>query len=480
MQHQVATHLVDKLVALDSLANDPANLRLHPEDSVKAIKASLQRFGQQRPVLVDAAGVVVAGNGVLLAARELGWTHIAAVSTSLAGVERVAYGIADNRLAELSEWDKPALAAIAGELPADLLQDIGWTEQDVGSLVGELEQPVQEQPPIEPLKHAVSRTGDLWALGNQRLLCGDSTDLANVQLVLDGRKACLVQTDPPYVINYTGKRGTSGKQCGKDWSQVYREIDIPDGAAFFAAVTASMLAAADDLAAFYVWHSHQWIGELQRLWRANGLLDHQMIVWVKPSAPFSTMEYHPQFEPCIMGWRKGTRPHRYTPAESSVWECDWEGKGRVVGNEHPTQKPLELFAKPMRKHTQPGDVCFEPFSGSGTQLLVAQQLGRVCCAIEIQPVFVDLAIRRWQTMTGGHATLVGDGRTWAELASERGVSLDATCPFESPSPAAIVDAPPSSQEVGTALPTPSSTKPKRGRAPKAARAAAAMEQPGDT
>jgi len=160
---------------------------------------------------------------------------------------------------------------------------------------------------------------------------------------------------------------------------------------------------------------------------------------------------------------------------SSVWEVDWEGSARVVGNEHPTQKPVELFARPMRKHTAPGDLCLEPFSGSGSQLIAAEQTGRVLAAVELEPKFVDVAVRRWQTFTGKTATLEGDGRTWDQVRDARAKrrGKDAPCPprrnTRAPKPAART-----SPTANTALSTPPSkpakTPRKRGGRPRRRRA----------
>jgi DNA modification methylase len=436
----VAPELERHLVPIDKLLPDPANARAHPPRSIEAIAASLARFGQQRPVLRDSAGVVVAGNGVLLAARTLGWTHLAAVASPLSGVDRTAYAIADNRLAELSEWEKSTLAQLVAELPGDTLDAIGLGAADLEQLGLRTGDQLEEDETPEPAPVAVTRAGDLWQLGEHRLLCGDSTKAADVDRVLAGRAPALVSTDPPYVVNYTGDRP---KDQGKDWSSTYREIEIKDAAAFFAAVFEQVARVMAPRAAVYCWHAHSRIEELQAAWRAAGLFPHQVIVWVKPTPVLGRCMFQFQHEPCLMGWKSKSMPPVAPRAESSVWTTavvqgnrvavdegadvwpiDFDGKSRVVGNEHPTQKPIEIFARPMRKHTQPGALCFEPFSGSGSQLVAGEKMGRVVAAIELQPVFVDVAVRRWQTLTGRNAVLEGTDSTWRDVAGERGVQLD--------------------------------------------------------
>jgi DNA modification methylase len=293
-------------------------------------------------------------------------------------------------------------------------------------LPGEL---VEDDPP-EPLKKAVTRKGDLWALGTHRLLCGDSTNLEDVRRVMDGEKAALVSTDPPYLVDYTGERpeiaAGSGRRGGggKDWSGTYKEVDIKDAGAFFTGVFKAVLDIIAPHAAIYCWHAHKRQALIARVWEELGILDHQQIVWVKPTSVFGRVFYHFRHEPCMMGWVKGSMPsYDNDHSFNSVWEINWEGKNRVVGNEHPTQKPLEIFARPMRKHTKPGAICFEPFSGSGSQLVAAEQVDRRCYAIELEPVFVDVAIRRWQKLTGKDATL--DGVPWSRVAKTRKVKLPA-------------------------------------------------------
>jgi DNA modification methylase len=156
-------------------------------------------------------------------------------------------------------------------------------------------------------------------------------------------------------------------------------------------------------AAWYCWHAHRRAALIERVWAELGVLNHQQIVWVKPTALHGYSFWPYRHEPCLMGWRKGHKPdhdgdnsHRFT----TVWEIDWEGKARIVGNEHPTQKPVGLFERPMLKHTKRGDVCFEPFCGSGSQLIAAERLERRCYALEIEPRFCDVAVERWEQFTG--------------------------------------------------------------------------------
>jgi len=426
-------HLTVQQVTLDTLTLDPANVRGHGEENMAAIIGSLRRFGQCEPLVVQAGSLrVVGGNGRLVAMRKLGWTECDAVILDLTDLEATALGIALNRTAELAHWDEAGLAKMLEQLRSeDSLDGIGYSDEDLDQLLAELEQEsgttteVDDPGPQEPPTVPVSRPGDLWVLGsNQRLLCGDSTNPEHVARVLDGKRATLLSTDPPYCVGYTGKDRPihDGKPSGKDWSAVYREIDIEDLGEFLDGVLSACLPRVSDDAAVYLWHAHVQQPTILATFERHGLLLHQVIVWVKPVGVFGHSYYRWRHEPCAFGWKKGHKPTHGTGKLDTVWEIDWEGKARVVGNLHPTQKPLRVFEIPMEQHTRPGAVVLEPFSGSGSQLLAAEKLGRKCRALEISPAFVDAAITRFQAATGSQAVLEETGQTFEAVAAARGTS----------------------------------------------------------
>jgi len=220
-------------VRLTDLHADPANARRHPDENMAAITASLQRFGQAEPLVVQRdSGRVIGGNGRLAAMRELGWTECDVVELEVDDLQATALGIALNRTAESAEWDEETLARLLQELrEEDALDGVGCTEEDIDALLDELgddeqtneiDDPGPEEPPEEP----VSRPGDLWILGDHRLLCGDSTKAEDLERLMDGETAALLASDPPYCVKYTGADRPEGS--GKDWSHVYREVDIAD------------------------------------------------------------------------------------------------------------------------------------------------------------------------------------------------------------------------------------------------------------
>jgi DNA modification methylase len=385
----------------------PANPRVN-DAAVAAVAASLKEFGFRQPLVVDADGMLVVGHTRWKAALHLGLTQVPVhVASELTPAQCKAYRIADNQTASIAEWDYELLPVELTDLK-DMAFDLnllGFDEDELEKLLGpEVKEgltPPDEIP--EPPDEAVTQPGDLWKLGEHFLLCGDSTKAEDVDRVMAGEQAALIATDPPYLVDYTGERPNDS---GKDWTDTYREIDIKDAEGFFRSVFTNAKRVIAPHAAIYTWHAHRRCGVIQKVWADLGILDHQQIIWVKPAPVFGFVYYHFRHEPCMVGWVQGSKPphdgqHEFT----SVWEVDWKGKARVA-TEHPTSKPVELFARPIRKHTRKGDVCYEPFSGSGSQIVAAEQLGRRCRAIEITPTFCDVAVRRWEEFTGKKAERV--------------------------------------------------------------------------
>jgi len=411
-------------VSISRLFCSPTNPRRNDE-AVPHVAASLRRFGWQQPIVARRTGEVVAGNTRLKAAQSLGMAEVPVWWFEGDDLAATAFSIADNRTHEFAQWDNAELAQLLEALRAeDALDGVGFSEDDLDALVQQLREQEEVDKDLldkgaeEPPAVAVAKLGDLWCLGEHRVLCGDSTSLKDVHYVMAGDKAALVATDPPYLVDYTGERPNDS---GKDWTATYREIDIEDADGFFRAVFTNVLDVLGSHAAIYCWHAHKRCGDIQRIWRDLGILDHQQIIWVKPTPVFGRVYWHFRHEPCVMGWKQGDKPeHDGVHDHDSVWECDWDGVARSVDQGHPTSKPVELFVRPIKKHTKPGDIVFEPFSGSGSQLIAAERTGRRCRAIEISPPFVDVAIKRWQKATGQEATL--DGRTFAEVAAERGLA----------------------------------------------------------
>ena len=384
-----------KLVDIASLSLDPANLRRHPERNMQAIMGSLRRFGQQKPIVVDAKGVVIAGNGTLAAAKQLGWKQIAVVETALAGSDATAFAIADNRTAELAEWDDDALAQTLAALQIEdeeLANATGFDAGDLDDLLGPKEVIEDEVP--EPPADPITKTGDLWLLGDHRLLCGDSTKAEEVARLMSSSKADMVLTDPPYGVAYVGKT--------KDALTV--ENDALDESSLSRLVTAAFDNAQSISRNGAYWYATVPPGPLHILfaddWKRRGIL-RQIMVWAKDSMVLGHSEYHYQHEPILFGWIPGERHLNKDRTRTTLWTYDRPKASR----EHPTMKPIELWFQAVNDGSRAGETIFDPFLGSGTTLIAAEQLGRKCYGMEISPAYCDVIVKRWEMLTGKKATL---------------------------------------------------------------------------
>lgn len=319
--------------------------------------------------------------------------------------DEMAVLIGDNRFAELSEPDSDEIAAILKELDGQIDLDLtGFDEDALDDILDHSEEKPAEQPIPEPPKVPVSKAGDLYVLGNHRLLCGDSTKEEDVLRLMDGNKAVLFATDPPYLVGYDGCNHPQGN---KDWSETYGATwDDADANTDlyknFLALAVKCAIAPD--APVYIWHASRRQKMLEEEMEAAGFLVHCQIVWVKNRPVMTRTWYLWQHEPCLMGWIKGNRPKRVTKNfESTVWTIDTlSGDERP---EHPTPKPLECFQIPMRQHTREGAICYEPFCGSGSQLIAAEELGRRCFGMEISPAYCDVIVKRYLNLDPSHRVL---------------------------------------------------------------------------
>ena len=415
-------------VSIESLHLDPANVRRHPARNLDTIKASLARFGQQKPLVVDHKNVVRAGNGTLEAARALGWDKIRIVRTELVNSEATAFGIADNRSSELAEWDDVGLAETLRSLQSEDfdLDAIGFTDDEVDELVGGLgnsllgEAAEETDPPSvdqaeELLAKWQVKPGDLWEIPSEsvagqshRLLCGDSTKSEDVARVMGGLKAGLMNTDPPYGVKLDLTANHEASNAAKGITKTYRQFgdisnDELDGEELQAFLEAGIRAAVPHLvdnAAFYLWHPMLTQGTFFAAAAAAAeILIHRQIIWVKPHFIFGRGDYHWQHELCFYGWRRGNRPEFYGERnQSTTWQLD-EGGGAIRKDQgHPTQKPVELFTRPILNHTKRGELVYEPFAGSGSQFVAAEQTGRICHGLEIAPKYCAVVLERLERL----------------------------------------------------------------------------------
>ncbi len=434
--------LTVRRVTLASIREDPANARLHNDRNLDAILASLQRFGQAEPLVINArSGRLVAGHGRLAAMRKLGWKDADVVDVDLAEIDAAALGIALNRSAELATWDESALGRLLEQLRAeDALEGVGFDLAEINGLLAKLQAeagmgPVEDAGPPDPPIDPVSDLGDLWLLGGHRLLCSDSTKPESFERLMAGEKASLFATDSPYLVGYdgtnhpadhhkkAGRTASAGKEVGnKHWDDY---VDPETSIEFFRSYLANGLAHSIERVPVYGWHASRRQVLFEEAWKQNGLLVHQTIIWTKSRPVLTRSHFLWQHEPCFYGWREGFMPEkerRPATTATTVWPIEQKDEPKGL---HPTLKPVEIFERPIGWHTKPGEVCLEPFSGGGTQIIAAEKLGRRCHAIELSPAFVDVGVRRWEQATGKHAKLEATGQSFAEVAAERGKEVAA-------------------------------------------------------
>ena len=376
-------------VPIDSVKLDPANVRRHGEKNLSAIKSSLSRFGQQKPIVVDADGIVRAGNGTWTAAKALGWKEITVVRTDLKGSEATAYAIADNRTGELAEWDEDALAQTLAALQIEdeeLALDTGFDAKEIDALLAPDEVTEDEVP--EPPADPITKPGDLWLLGEHRLLCGDSTKAEDVARLMDGKTASIMVTDPPYGVGYEGGQVNDKKRERLKGDQTTEVFD----AALSIAVNAV------PKGAWYVWHAGKYAEPVYSAIRECGYEVRALIIWNKLKAHYGAPSAHycQKHEPCIYAVN-GSASFIGPTNEVTVWDIDQPSRNE----HHPTQKPIECMARAMRNHD--ASIVFDPFLGSGTTLIAAEQLGRKCYGMEISPAYCDVIVKRWETLTGKKA-----------------------------------------------------------------------------
>jgi len=413
----------DETIDIEEVQPDAANVRKRTERSSEAIRRSLQQFGAGRSIVMDSAGIVRAGNGTLAEAKAAGIKRVRIIETDgdelvavrrrdLTGADAAAYAIADNRAAELSEWDEAGLDAMLQELANEGvdLEDVGFTEDDLAELFAEVDaaggsgrgtgEGVAEPPPEEP----VSKEGDLWLLGRHRVLCGDSTQAEQIAKLMGGKVIDAIVTDPPYCSGGFQEAGRASGSIGS------KRIDA-EGKEFQPRIHNDALSSrgycALMKAVISAWHPpfvymftdwRMWV-QLFDVMESSGCGVRNMIVWDKGTPGMGR------------GWRSQHELVMFGAAAKPEFD-NHKAVGNVItvprtGNpDHPTQKPEEVIDAILGV-TDFCEVIGDPFLGSGTTLVAAEKAGRTCYGMEIDPGFCDVVVRRWEDVTGEKAQLDG-------------------------------------------------------------------------
>jgi DNA modification methylase len=392
---------------VESLIPYARNARQHSDAQVAQIAASIIEFGWGAPILIDGQNNVVAGHGRLLAARKLGMAEVPVVPMEhLTDIQRKALILADNKIGENASWDEALLGLELAELQdAGFDLDItGFTPEEWDELIagGDNNDGLTDDDQVpEMTENPVSRTGDVWLLGNHRLLCGDATNPQDYKLLLGDELVDMTFTDPPYNVNYAN---TAKDKMRGTHRPILNDNLGDDFAGFLQAACANLLSVTKG--AVYIAMSSSELDTLQSAFRAAGGKWSTFIIWAKNTFTLGRADYQRQYEPILYGWKDGAQ-HFWCGArnQGDVWQINKPHKNDL----HPTMKPVELVERAILNSSKTRDIVLDPFGGSGTTLIAAEKSGRQARLIEMDPKYADVIVKRWQEFTGKQATLESTG-----------------------------------------------------------------------
>jgi site-specific DNA-methyltransferase (adenine-specific) len=393
-------------VGIDSIEPYENNARHHGTEDIKAIVKSIEEFGFNDPIGVW-NNQIVEGHGRLMAAKELGMTEVPIIRLDeLTDEQRKAYALAHNKTAELSDWDFNVLASELQEITDIDMTEFGFKTPE---LEDEDKEVIQDTIPDAPIE-ATARLGDIFELGGHRLICGDSTDSAVIDKLMNGEKADMVFTDPPYGVAYTGgMKIEDGKIQSNNKKQIKNDaLDYENLYSFLLDAFVNLREHTKERAALYIFYAHSRSREFLNAFHDAELKQRSVLIWHKTSGGFGDFmaQYMNAYEPCIYG-SNGEAVNWYGPTnEKTVWDMDKEKKCDL----HPTMKPIELVSRAIRNSSKQGQSVLDLFGGSGSTLIACEQLNRKCFMCELDPKYVDVIIKRWEQLTGKKAILVNNGK----------------------------------------------------------------------
>jgi DNA modification methylase len=424
---KIRDRIVDlRRLPASSLLPNPKNWRRHPKAQADALRGMLSDVGYADALLARETpeGLMLIDGHLRAETTPDAVVPVLVLDVTEAEADKLLLSL--DPLAAMAEGDTDALRALLAqvETDSDAVQKMldGLAKQynaqpgpkpidDPGPKFDEAEE-LRKKWGVEP--------GQLWILGEHRLLCGDSTSPADVTRLMNREKAILFATDPPYLVGYDGTNHPGTKASEKrpslntDWSKTYGTNWDEADAAKNSDLYDRFIKVAVDIAilpnaAWYCWHASRRQRMVEESWEKNGAFVHQQLIWAKPNRPILTRSWYLwAHEPCFFGWLKGKKPPKETVEYGrTVWEI--EGLNNDERPDHPTPKPLDCFAIPMRQHTKVGDNCYEPFSGSGSQIIAGEREGRRVYAMEISPAYVAVTLERWAEATGGTPERVDAG-----------------------------------------------------------------------
>ena len=384
------------------------NARLHSDNQIDQIAASIREFGFTNPILVDSAAGIIAGHARMAAARKLSLAEVPVIVLDhLTEVQKRAYVLVDNKLAENSTWDEEMLNVELQALVADQF-DVsltGFCDAELDRLMAQVEAESLADEDAAPAAQqtAVTQPGELWVLGRHRVVCGDAIEPSTYDRLLGGTGADMVFTDPPYNVDYQSRsRRIMNDNLGDGFDE------------FLSQACRNLLGVCRG--AVYICMSSSELATLQRAFVQAGGHWSTFVIWSKHTFTLGRSDYQRQYEPILYGWKEGGS-HYWCGArdESDIWQIPKP----AINDLHPTMKPIELIERAIRNSSRRDDIILDPFGGSGSTMIAAEKLGRTARVIELEARYVDVIIRRWQDFTGAVAVLDGDGRSFTEIAAER-------------------------------------------------------------
>ena len=394
------------------------NSRTHSDEQVSQIAASIREWGWTVPVLVDEQGSLIAGHGRIMAAKKLGIGEVPTmVAVGWSDAQKRAYVLADNKLALNAGWDMDLLKVELVDLQG-LNFDLdltGFTGDELSDLLAEKTEGLTDPDDVPDAPEIpVSCLGDVWVLGNHRIICGDSTDADCVAKLLGSVKPHLMVTDPPYGVEY---KPEWREQAGLNGPKAAKGVVLNDDRADW---TEAWALFPGDVA--YVWHAGLYAGVVADSLGACDFKMRSQIIWAKSVMVMSRGDYHWQHEPCWYAVRNGKVGH-YDGGrkQTTLWQIE---KPRKSETGHGTQKPVECMKRPIENNSSPGQAVYEPFSGSGTTIIAGEMTGRHIYAVELNPAYVDVAVERWQAFTGRDAIHEATGQTFAQVKAGQSAGSD--------------------------------------------------------
>lgn len=394
-----------QLVDIHKLIPYVNNARTHNVQQINKLRSSLREFGFINPVIIDRDFNVIAGHGRIMAAKEEGINEVPCVFVDyLTEAQKKAYILADNRMAMDAGWDEELLKVEIEALQAEDfdLSLTGFDESELSGFFDTADDAKDDDFDVdaELEKPPVTKSGDLWLLGNHRLLCGDSTKAETYEMLMNGKKANLVVTDPPYNVNYQGTAGKI-KNDNLENDKFYQFL--------FDAFTCMEKAMADD-ASIYVFHADTEGLNFRKAFVDAGFYLSGTCIWKKQSLVLGRSPYQWQHEPCLFGWKKNGKHQWYSDRkQTTIWEFDKPKKN----GDHPTMKPVPLIAYPIKNSSMSNCIVLDPFGGSGSTLIACEQTNRICHTIELDEKYCDVIIKRYieQVGTSENVSVVRDGKT---------------------------------------------------------------------